>query len=794
MDFNYFEAYNRKTKRYKEVISTWDAFVERLREPHVSTETYAEYMALPKSQQDDLKDKGAYFLGTLKNGMRSKETVVNRFAVTLDIDHADSSLNWSDVQAALPFTLVMHSTRKHSAESPRYRIIIPLDRKVGYVEYNAVARLLGGKIGIEYVDDTTFQFERMMYYPTVSKDAEYIFEVQELQVLNADEFLAEHVGWQKTENLPYSERGREHLNHRMEMKKAGDPLTKPGAVGLFNRTYSIHDAIETFLPDVYEYVGDERYTYLGGSTTGGVLIYDNIFTYSHHSTDPCSQKLCNAFDLVRIHYFGEYDDSDEKNILKLASYTEMVKLVAKDEKCKVQERADAMAICIEDFEDEVDTELAETVERSKELDIDLSDAFFGKHGFNPVKLARAINEITPVICVDGVLYVYDRGVYKADRERKIRRYAANILGERYRSSHGNEVVEVLKDLNTVTSMELEKPRTDVINLKNGLYEIRTGKLLPHTKDFVSFAQIPVAYDAKAKCPTIDKFIKDVVPADSVNMIYEIFGLCLIPQTFSAAFFFLGEGRNGKSTMIELLTAFVGEDNVSNVTLQDLSANRFKLAQLQHKLVNAYGDLPSTMLSETDIFKSICTGDKVNAERKGVDAFNFKPYARLVYGMNKMPATRDFSNGFTRRLKIIEFNKPVKNPDVKLIEKMTTASELSGLLNKALKGLERLLERGCFENNESTKAALASYVSVNDPLESFIEEHCLRGDGFRVSCKDFNNRYISYLHEQHFTRIPNSNQVKTDMQSKGFKASRVYGDTRQSYQGLSLNEDFDDLLL
>lgn len=771
----YYATRNRKALKYKKQVSTWDEFVEKLKSPVITDETYEEYKALTKSQQDQLKDCGGYVLGELKNGVRQTHTLINRCAVTLDIDYAESSFNWKNVVEKFNYSLVMHSTRNHTLDNPRYRLIIPTNRVVNSFEYNALARLLAGEVGIHRFDGTTFQAERMMYYPSVSSDSTYIFEVQNGPILDVDAFFAKYKDWKDENTLPKTEQCLSRQKHSKEMKRAGNPLDKMGAIGVFCRAYDIHEAIENFLLDKYTHAHGDRYTFTGGSTAAGAITYDNVFLYSHHNTDPCGSMLCNAFDLVRIHLFGDIDDKEDekKDVTKRPSYAEMLKLVDKDVCCVEQLKIDVMAVCMEDFGDEADTDVIEKTERSKQLDIDIADAFFGKHGFNPVKLAKCIDATTPVKSVDGVLYVYDKGVYKPDNERIIKRYTAALLGERYRASHGNEVVEILKDLNTISSLELDRPSRDKINLRNGLFDLESMQLHPHSKEFISFAQIPVEYNPDAECPIIDKFIRDVIPADSVNMIYELFGLSLIPLPFSVAFFFLGEGKNGKSTMIDLLTAFIGEDNVSNVTLQDLSNNRFKLAQLQHKLVNAYGDLPSSMLSETDVFKSLCTGDKLNAERKGIDAFNFRPYARLVYGMNKMPKTLDFSKGFTRRLKIIEFNKPVQNVDVHLLEKMTVESELAGLLNKALEGLKRLLERGEFEINESTTNALKEYVSNNDPLESFIEECCILGEDLNEDGKILLNRFLVYLHENNFRYTPNRNQFNADMKSKGYEFKRVY---------------------
>lgn len=293
-------------KQWKNRSFFWDAFVDKMREPQVTHERYAEYMAMSKKEQGKVKDVGGYVCGYLNGGRRGKVNVMYRSALTLDLDFAPYNL-WDTFTMLWDCAAVLHSTHKHSEETPRFRLIVPLDREVTPDEYVAIARKFAASINIEYFDPTTFDTNRLMFWPSVSKDGEYIFEEQDGRPLCADDILRSYRNWKDISEWAFSKKVADHV-HTERGKKQEDPLIKNNIVGYFCNAYDIHTAIEEFLPDVYEPVGGDRYTFLQGSTASGLVTYDDVFAFSHHGTDPASGELCNAFDLVRIHKFGSADE------------------------------------------------------------------------------------------------------------------------------------------------------------------------------------------------------------------------------------------------------------------------------------------------------------------------------------------------------------------------------------------------------------------------------------------------------------------------------------------------------
>lgn len=226
-----------------------------------------------------------------------------------------------------------YSTRKHSENTPRLRLLVPLNRTISADEYEPVARKLASIIGISLADPTTFEASRLMYWPSCSADSAYVFHYADKPFLDADGILAMYGDWRNIQEWPEVP-GAASTHVRLAAKQ-GNPLDKNGVVGAFCKAYDIHAAIVTFLPGIYTPTDDGRYTFVGGSTVGGAVVYENgLFLYSHHATDPCSGKLVNAFDLVRLHKFGDADDDAKPDtpVNKLPSYVHMADLVRKDSK------------------------------------------------------------------------------------------------------------------------------------------------------------------------------------------------------------------------------------------------------------------------------------------------------------------------------------------------------------------------------------------------------------------------------------------------------------------------------
>ncbi|PXV93762.1 putative P-loop ATPase [Lachnotalea glycerini] len=327
---------SRKDKKWNGMEMELEEFRKRIAATIRTSETVEQYRKLSKARQDDIKDVGGFVLGKLKGGRRKKDCVVLRSGLTLDMDYATEDIA-DQLELFHDFHCYLYSTHKHAQEKPRLRLVIPLSRNVTPDEYQAVARKVAEEIGMELFDDTTYEPSRLMYWPSTSSDGEFIFREIEGEILNPDTVLQKYENWHDSSQWPVS--SRQQIIVQRDMKKQADPLTKEGTIGAFCRAYSIEDAIEAFLSDTYtasQIPG--RYDYIPADSQAGVVIYDGKFAYSHHATDSACGQLMNAFDMVRIHKFGELDkkaDEDTESS-KLPSFKAMSEFTVSDDKVKLE--------------------------------------------------------------------------------------------------------------------------------------------------------------------------------------------------------------------------------------------------------------------------------------------------------------------------------------------------------------------------------------------------------------------------------------------------------------------------
>lgn len=331
-------ANSRKATYWPASTLLWSELVEKLRVPVRGTETLAEYLNWPKSKQDEAKDVGGFVAGTLAGERRKAGNVTGRDVITLDMDNIPPGGTQDVLRriASLGCGYALYSTRKHSEANPRLRVLMPLSRTVTADEYEPIARKIAQLIdnSMAMFDPSTFEAARLMYWPSCCADSHYIYTYEDKPMVDADGVLAMYTDWRNISEWP--EVPGVQQNRAKHAAKQEDPTEKHGVIGAFCRVYDIYRALNELIPGTYIPCDDSdgsRWTYAEGSTTGGAIIYDNgKFLYSHHATDPCGGKLVNAFDLVRIHKFGDLDDEAKPDtpVNKLPSYVEMSKFALGD--------------------------------------------------------------------------------------------------------------------------------------------------------------------------------------------------------------------------------------------------------------------------------------------------------------------------------------------------------------------------------------------------------------------------------------------------------------------------------
>lgn len=338
---------NRQAKRWVNKTIRFDDLKERLRVPIRTTESAEEYAKMSRAQRDTAKDHGGFVAGVLKGGRRKVDTVESRSMVALDGDRIDAAF-LEGYETLCPYTSALYTTHSSTEENPRVRLVFPLTRDVTPEEFVAVSRYLAQMLGIDYFDECSYQPNQLMYWPSTPANGSFVYKETDGGWLDPDAILAKHPEWTDPTRLPTS--SRESKANTTAQQKVQDPLTKEGVVGLFNRTYyPISKALEAFLSDVYEPTDNEnRWHLIASSSMAGVEVKEDKFVYSHHAKDPAYLKLCNAFDIVRIHRFG---DLDEK-----ASYKAMCEFAMQQDEVKLLAASERMADAETDFSGSEDTD------------------------------------------------------------------------------------------------------------------------------------------------------------------------------------------------------------------------------------------------------------------------------------------------------------------------------------------------------------------------------------------------------------------------------------------------------
>ncbi len=354
--------------------------------------------------------------------------------------------------------------------------------------------------------------------------------------------------------------------------------------------------------------------------------------------------------------------------------------------------------------------------------------------FIPKRLAEAIMEREHFQYAGALLWGYREGVYAPKGEGLVRTHAQALLGEERRENH---LEETLRFIEVATHTDDPTPDPRYINVRNGRLDWMTRTLEPHAPVHFETVQLPVEYDPTAQCPAFDRYLDTTLDADVIPLVEEIMGYCTIPDTrFEKAVMLKGEGENGKSVFLDTLAALLGTDNVSNVALQDLEENRFRVAELYGKLANTFADLDARALHSSSMFKTLVTGDPITGERKFKDPFTFRPYARLLFSANRVPPSHDRTYAFYRRWLIIPFERSFKGRQADKSLRAKLRQELPGIFNRAVRGLHRLFANEAFTEPVAVQEALKAYVRSNDNVRVFVDE-CVEVDAQQsITKKEF----------------------------------------------------------
>lgn len=534
--------------KWTTVKYTWSDFLERLNRDIRSTETMRDFDRLDRTARANLKDVGGYMAGELSGARRLKSAVLSRSMITLDVDYADS-LFPVEFDTRFPgVAAVIYNTRSDREKSRRFRVVIPFAEEVqDAAQYEAAARKMAELLGIDLFDPTTFQAERMMYWQSLSSDQPKVFEVFEGEPISAEYLLSlygNNEEWRDIRNWAFKSDQEKETRAIVSKAMAQNPREKAGLVGAFCRAYSVPAAIEKYLSDVYEIApGNDRYTYKAGHSVGGMIVFDDLFCFSYHSTDPISDgRAYNAYDLVRVHKFGHLGKED--------STKEMNKLVCADKECvKDMVTPDAD---LDDFDDYGDAVKSDSTEEVTELVWDLD----GK-GNKQVTVNNFVNAFKSDPLLNGLL------AYDMLKE-------TIVFTRPSFTAKGSKKGDLVND----TDISIIKGR---IERMHGIYnDAKLNDAIEQVSSDNAFHPIKLYLESLTwdGVPRIDTFLVDYMGAEDNAYTREAFRKMLLAavtriyepgRKFDTALVFYSEQGVGKSTLIQRLSKGWFNDSLTNLS-------------------------------------------------------------------------------------------------------------------------------------------------------------------------------------------------------------------------------------
>lgn len=360
------------------------------------------------------------------------------------------------------------------------------------------------------------------------------------------------------------------------------------------------------------------------------------------------------------------------------------------------------------------------------------------------------------------IWIYQQGIYLPQGKTYIKEFSRKILGVAYTTYLTNQIIAKIEADTYIEQDEFFNNNIkEEICCENGILNLKTRKLTKFTPQKIFFTKIPIKYDPQQICPYIEQHFKTVLknPEDS-EVMFELFGYLLYKEYFiEKGVMFIGDGRNGKGKTIELMKRFIGVENCSSVPLQQFETDQFSAGELFNKLANLSGDLDNKALSHTGMFKTLTGRDLISASRKFLSRVKFVNFAKMVFACNKLPRTKDTTTAFWNRWLLFEFpytflgeeeinslkenekeNIKLRNPTI--IEKLSIPEELSGLLNKSLDGLQRLIKNKDFSNSQGVNEIKDLWIRKSDSFLAFCIEN-IEEDDVQIEKKVLRKAYGNY---------------------------------------------------
>ena len=406
------------------------------------------------------------------------------------------------------------------------------------------------------------------------------------------------------------------------------------------------------------------------------------------------------------------------------------------------------------------------------------------------------------------MWIYNEGIFIPNAQTFIKERCDDLLGVTNTTNITNQVIFKIEVRSYIEQSDFFKEESPhLIAVQNGILDLKKNILIPFNPDFRFFNKLPMNYNPKATCNNIIKFFKSTLKDEKeIKVIQELFGFLLYREYFlEKAFMFLGSGRNGKGKTIDLMKRFLGIENCSEISLEDLEKDIYSLGELFKKMANLSGDLSRSALKHTGNFKKLTGRDLVSGARKFKSRVNFDNYSKMIFACNELPVTYDITLAFFNRWIIIDFpftfltqkemekendKENLKLQDPEIIKKIATKDELEGLLIWALEGLKRLFDNKTFSLSPSTEETKTKWLRKSDSFQGFIMDCLVEDEENHVLKTDLKKAYSKYC-KKYKLRISGDKIIKILIETLmgGWDERVKVGETQKyAWFGIRLMED------
>lgn len=780
---------SRKATEWKPEVITWESLVEKLRSPITTSETMAEYQAMEKADKAEAKDVGGFIGGKCENGSRKAENISKRQLIALDADFASLDF-WDEFTMSADYAACMYSTHSHTPTTPRYRLLIPLSREVTPTEYEACARMIAKDLGIEQFDDTTYEANRLMYWPSVCADGlkTYEFNWQSGEILNPDSILSRYENWHDQKQWPRSERTAAEI--REKAKKAGEPTEKPGIIGAFCRVYDIDSAISTYLSEYFDEAGDGRYTYHGGTTFAGCKVFDGKFLYSWHTHDPYHGRLLNAFDLVRLHLYGHLDTDNEMPMADRPSYKAMRQLCSKDDAVKDD------LIKAAGFGDEsADVFLGQYTDQ--DICRIVADRYGDKLMFHEsigwLRWDGKVWRVTGNAGQDAVMetnnYLLDMAkreeietCLESDDKDEIKAAQAKVqkLVSFRSSGHIFGIEKLLKGRLALDDVNRLDPNPWDLNTPEGIIDLRTGEIRPNAPEAMC-SHITFCGIADGPSPMWSRFLSDAAVQDKelIDYLQLVAGMGSVGKVYEEGLIIVhGPGGNGKSTMFNTLDKVLGDyaGTIRSSTLMERKngSEPYGIEDVRGRRLVIMGELDEGARMSVSTMKSLTSRDDIQANPKFKQIMTFSPTHKLILHTNHLPKLGQLDYGTKRRIAIVPFTAAPKQGKERIPDLTEQMVEKEGaqILRWICEGARRFYEAGCQVNKpRAVVRATEEYIAGEDWMRQFIEERCEEAQNAHVMAGELYAVYRNWA-EETGQWVRRGRDFAQELESRGFEKKKT----------------------